>query len=53
MGIGPYVAINFTVFDTLKRHYRPDRNHPWADMTNLVLGAASGATAATSTVTVE
>ena len=49
MGIAPYVAINFTTFDTLKRHFLPDRKDPMFDAWNLLLGAASGATAATIT----
>ena len=45
-GIGPYVAINFFVFDTLKRKYLPDPSHATFDVINLSLGACAGFTAA-------
>ena len=49
-GIAPYVAINMTVFDTLKRRYQPkDRSDPMSTPINLALGATSGFVAAGTT----
>lgn len=41
-GITPYIAINFTVFDFLKRTYMPNKNHPYFDLINLGMGAFAG-----------
>eukprot|EP00455_Lapot_gusevi_P033354 TRINITY_DN3646_c0_g4_i3.p1 TRINITY_DN3646_c0_g4~~TRINITY_DN3646_c0_g4_i3.p1 ORF type:complete len:304 (+),score=87.95 TRINITY_DN3646_c0_g4_i3:75-986(+) len=49
MGIAPYVAINFTTFDILKRKFLPNREHEHFDAINLCLGAIAGGTAATFT----
>ena len=50
MGIAPYVAINFTVFNQLKRRYLPDRSQTnYFDLINLSLGAVAGGVAATIT----
>eukprot|EP00455_Lapot_gusevi_P052455 TRINITY_DN7986_c0_g1_i14.p1 TRINITY_DN7986_c0_g1~~TRINITY_DN7986_c0_g1_i14.p1 ORF type:complete len:265 (-),score=54.01 TRINITY_DN7986_c0_g1_i14:74-868(-) len=49
MGIAPYVAINFTTFDLLKRKYLPNRQHQYFDVINLGLGAIAGGVAATLT----
>jgi len=46
LGIAPYVAINFTTFDTLKRYYLPERSSRYFDLINLGLGACAGFTAA-------
>jgi len=49
-GIAPYVAINFAVFDNLKRRYVPkDRSDPTFDVLNLLCGAGAGGTAAAIT----
>jgi solute carrier family 25 phosphate transporter 23/24/25/41 len=45
-GIAPYNAINFSVFDVLKRHFLPQKSDPWFDAINFSLGAAAGTTAA-------
>ena len=49
IGIAPYVAINFTVFDILKSIYLPKKSDPFFDVINLILGAGAGAAAATIT----
>jgi solute carrier family 25 (mitochondrial phosphate transporter), member 23/24/25/41 len=49
MGIGPYVAINFTVFDLLKRNFLPAPTHPWFDVISFSFGAAAGFCAAAVT----
>jgi len=49
MGIAPYVAINFTVFDLLKRRFLPERSHDHFDAINLMLGATAGFSAASLT----
>lgn len=46
MGIAPYIAINMTTFDLLKRHFLPSRDHPQFTVINLLLGACAGFTAA-------
>jgi solute carrier family 25 phosphate transporter 23/24/25/41 len=46
MGIAPYVAINMTTFDLLRRKYLPNRDHPYFSLINLSLGACAGFTAA-------
>jgi len=48
-GIAPYVALNFAVFDTLKRKYLPNRDHQYFDVINFSLGAISGGVAASLT----
>jgi len=50
MGIAPYIAINMTTFDLLKRRYLPkDRNAPYFTLINLGLGASAGFAAAATT----
>jgi solute carrier family 25 phosphate transporter 23/24/25/41 len=45
-GISPYIAINFTVFDTLRLRYMPSRDHPHYNLINLACGASAGFVAA-------
>ena len=49
LGIAPYIAINMTTFDLLKRHYLPSRDHPNFTLINLALGATAGFVAAGTT----
>ena len=49
LGIAPYISINFTTFDILKRHFLPSRDSPYFDLINLCCGAVAGGTAATIT----
>lgn len=43
MGIAPYIAINMTTFDLLKRRYLPSsRDAPYFTLINLGLGASAG-----------
>lgn len=49
MGIAPYVAINFAVFDKLKRKFLPDKKSKYFDLTNLGLGALAGGIASAIT----
>ena len=49
LGIAPYIAINMTTFDLLKRHYLPSRDHPHFTLINLALGATAGFVAAGTT----
>jgi solute carrier family 25 phosphate transporter 23/24/25/41 len=49
LGIAPYIAINMTTFDLLKRHYLPSRDHPQFTLINLLLGATAGFVAAGTT----
>jgi len=50
MGIAPYIAINMTTFDMLKRRYLPkDRDAPYFTLINLGLGASAGFAAAATT----
>jgi len=48
-GIAPYIAINFTTFDVLKKTIKPHKDDPMFDLLNLSLGATSGGIAATLT----
>jgi len=48
-GIAPYIAINFTTFDVLKKTIKPDRNDQWFDVQNLSIGGLAGGVAATLT----
>ena len=50
MGIAPYIAINMTTFDLLKRRYLPaSRDAPYFTLINLGLGASAGFVSAAST----
>jgi len=49
LGIAPYIAVNFTAFDLLKKRFLPQKESPYFDLTNLGLGACAGATAVTLT----
>ena len=49
VGIAPYIALNFTTFDVLKKTIKPNKNEPNFDLINLSLGAVAGGTAATLT----
>jgi solute carrier family 25 phosphate transporter 23/24/25/41 len=50
MGIAPYIAINMTTFDLLKRRYLPkSRDAPYFTLINLGLGASAGFVAAATT----
>jgi solute carrier family 25 phosphate transporter 23/24/25/41 len=46
LGIAPYIALNMTTFDLLKRRYLPSPNHPQFTLINLSLGATAGFVAA-------
>ena len=46
LGIAPYIALNMTTFDLLKRRYLPSRDHPHFTLINLCLGATAGFVAA-------
>lgn len=47
VGIAPYIALNFTTFDILKRSFVPPRGEPYFDVLNLTCGAFAGGFAAT------
>lgn len=49
VGITPYIAINFFVFDSLKKKYLPASSDPYFTYINLLLGGVSGGTAALMT----
>lgn len=50
MGIAPYIAINMTTFDLLKRKYMPkSRDAPYFTLINLGLGATAGFVSAATT----
>ena len=46
LGIAPYIALNMSCFDLLKRRYLPSSNHPHFTIINLTLGATAGFVAA-------
>ena len=49
LGIAPYIALNMTVFDLLKRRYLPQPHEPNFTAINLTLGACAGFVAAATT----
>jgi solute carrier family 25 phosphate transporter 23/24/25/41 len=52
MGVAPYVAINFTTYETLKRTFVSDHRPPTV-IESLMYGAVAGATAQTATYPID
>ncbi len=48
-GIIPYIGFKMGSFDILQSHFLPNKNHPWFNTANLVLGATAGTIAVTFT----
>jgi len=48
-GITPYIGIKMATFDIMKTFFAVDKNHPYAQFMNLLLGGSAGTIAVSIT----